>query len=102
MKQNLTGGTQPVSDTQYRIFLFIASHVKAHRCAPTHREINSRFGWASPTACRSHIKALEDAGYIRLTARAARGMELLVQPPLPPPPPSTGYGYTGTLRLQPR
>lgn len=71
---------------QQDIFNFIRAHLAAEGMPPTRAEIASAFGFASPNAAESHLRALAQKGAIRLESGSARGIRLL-QETAPEPEP---------------
>ena len=63
-----------------QVFAYIWDHSKEHGSAPTIREIGDAFGIRSTNGVRHHLRALEDAGYIRLLPRKSRGIQVLAAP----------------------
>lgn len=68
---------------QQEILDLIRSSLEASGFPPTRAEIARAFGFASPNAAESHLKALEKKGLLRLEAGAARGIRLVEQLGLP-------------------
>ena len=64
-----------LSARQREILDFIRSCVQTHGLPPTRAEINRHFGWSSPNAAQSHLRALEQKGAINLNPRLARGIQ---------------------------
>ncbi|MGK7296150.1 MAG: transcriptional repressor LexA [Candidatus Wenzhouxiangella sp. M2_3B_020] len=67
-----------LSSRQREILDFIRERIENDGLPPTRAEINARFGFSSPNAAQSHLRALEKKGAIRLNARLARGIVPLV------------------------
>lgn len=61
---------------QSQVLAMIKSFVEAHGCAPTSREIQKHFGFASQTGAMHHIRALGKKGAIDWAA--GRGRTLCV------------------------
>ena len=74
-----------LSPRQREILEFVRERVETDGLPPTRAEINAHFGFSSPNAAQSHLRALEKKGAIRLNARLARGIVPLV---------STGHSGT--------
>ncbi|MFC3667108.1 transcriptional repressor LexA [Uliginosibacterium paludis] len=62
---------------QHDIFNFIRERIEQRGMPPTRAEISSHFGFASPNAAESHLRALAQKGVIRLESGAARGIRLV-------------------------
>lgn len=67
-----------LSPRQREILDFIRERVENDGLPPTRAEINAHFGFSSPNAAQSHLRALEKKGAVRLNARLARGIVPLV------------------------
>lgn len=63
-----------LSRRQQEILDYIQVRVEADGLPPTRAEINRHFGFSSPNAAQSHLRALEKKGAIRLNPRLARGI----------------------------
>ncbi len=63
-----------LSPRQAEILAFIRDSIDQDGLPPTRSEINAHFGFKSPNAAQSHLKALAAKGAIRLDARTARGI----------------------------
>lgn len=63
-----------LSARQSEILDYIQARVEADGLPPTRAEINRHFGFSSPNAAQSHLRALERKGAIRLNPRLARGI----------------------------
>lgn len=66
-----------ITESQAAVLRFLVQFKAQHRFMPTMREIATHFGYRSPTGVREHLRRLEMAGRIRLTARRARAMEIV-------------------------
>ncbi|OIO36092.1 MAG: repressor LexA [Candidatus Omnitrophica bacterium CG1_02_44_16] len=62
---------------QARILTFIQNKTSDKGKPPTLREIGSQFGFNSTGTTRGHLKSLAKKGYIRLTPRKSRSIELV-------------------------
>ena len=65
-----------LSDRQRQIYQFLREHIRRHGVAPKLREIGERVGINSRGTVHRHIKALEQAGLIRIDPDRVRGIEL--------------------------
>lgn len=63
-----------LSRRQSEILAFIVDRIRDDGMPPTRAEINAHFGFSSPNAAQSHLRALERKGAIRLNPRLARGI----------------------------
>jgi repressor LexA len=63
-----------LSARQAEILAFIRDRIDQDGLPPTRSEINAHFGFKSPNAAQSHLRALATKGAIRLDARTARGI----------------------------
>lgn len=61
---------------QQAILDFIRQYMAEEGLPPTRAEIGAAFGFASPNAAESHLKALAQKGAIRLESGSARGIRL--------------------------
>lgn len=64
---------------QHEILAFIRDHIASDGMPPTRAEISAAFGFASPNAAESHLRALAQKGVIRLESGFARGIRLLAE-----------------------
>lgn len=62
---------------QQDIFHFIRTRIAEEGMPPTRAEISAAFGFASPNAAESHLRALAQKGVIRLESGSARGIRLV-------------------------
>src|SRR6056297_31165 len=63
-----------LSRRQSEILDYIQARLASDGLPPTRAEINRHFGFSSPNAAQSHLRALEKKGAIRLNPRLARGI----------------------------
>jgi repressor LexA len=68
---------------QQEILDFIAETVSANGMPPTRAEISRAFGFASPNAAESHLRALAQKGAIQIESGSARGIRLLTATGVP-------------------
>ena len=61
---------------QSEIFEFIKKEIEFNGYPPTRSEIAKVFGFKSPNAAESHLRALEKKGYITIENGASRGINL--------------------------
>ncbi|KAF7599850.1 MAG: repressor LexA [Candidatus Dactylopiibacterium carminicum] len=69
MRQELTRRQQDILD-------FIREQIARNGMPPTRAEISAAFGFASPNAAESHLRALASKGVIVLESGSARGIRL--------------------------
>ncbi|HEX5125987.1 MAG TPA: transcriptional repressor LexA [Rhodocyclaceae bacterium] len=69
--------SQLLTERQQAVLDFIRQCVETRGSPPTRAEIASAFGFASPNAAESHLKALAQKGAILLEAGSARGIRLV-------------------------
>lgn len=69
MPSNLTPRQQQILD-------WIAERVRRQGAPPTRQEISAAFGFRSPNAAESHLRALAKKGVIELDSGRARGIRL--------------------------
>ena len=76
---------KPLTKRQKEILTFISDHIDYIGFPPTRNEILKHFGFRSPNAAESHLRALENKGVIQIKARHSRGITLtaLARPDLP-------------------
>ena len=65
-----------LTDRQQQILDFLKAYAERHGYPPTFREIGEhfRFGWA---ASRTHLKAIEKKGFLKIVPSRSRGIEVL-------------------------
>ena len=76
---------KPLTSRQKEILTFISDHINSAGFPPTRNDISKHFGFRSPNAGESHLRALERKGVIRIEAGRSRGITLtpLSSPNLP-------------------
>ena len=62
---------------QKQILKFISQFIDKHKYPPTRSELSAHFGFRSPNAAESHLRALEKKSVIGIERGAARGITLL-------------------------
>jgi len=77
---------KPLTKRQKEILTFISDHIDSEGFPPTRNEVSEHFGFRSPNAAESHLRALEHKGVIRIGAGRSRGITLtaLSSASLPP------------------
>lgn len=77
--------TKPLTKRQNQILRFISEHIDKHGFPPTRNELSAHFGFRSPNAAESHLKALEKKGVLTIERGRSRGIALtaLAAPALP-------------------
>lgn len=66
---------------QREVLAFIARSLRERGVPPTRAEISQAFGFRSPNAAESHLRALERKGAVQLLDGSARGIRLAAAPP---------------------
>ncbi len=66
-----------ISKRQQAIFNFICNYSKSHGYPPSVREIGSAVGLASPSTVHTHLKSLEEKGYIHRNSKKPRTIEVI-------------------------
>jgi repressor LexA len=67
---------KPLTKRQKEVLVFISEHIDSIGFPPTRNEISRHFGFRSPNAAESHLRALEHKGVIRIEAGRSRGIIL--------------------------
>jgi repressor LexA len=67
---------KPLTPRQKEILSYISEHIDVHGSPPTRAELSARFGFRSPNAAESHLKALDSKGVIQLERGRSRGITL--------------------------
>ncbi len=62
---------------QKEVLRFVDVTIKSTRIPPTLREIAGHFGFASTATVRDHLKALIQKGFVRVSAKKSRAIELV-------------------------
>jgi repressor LexA len=62
---------------QKQILKFISEFIENNKFPPTRSELAAHFGFRSPNAAESHLRALESKSVIAIERGAARGITLL-------------------------
>ena len=65
-----------LTSRQKEILTFISDHIDSAGFPPTRNDISKHFGFRSPNAAESHLRALEHKGVIRIEAGRSRGITL--------------------------
>lgn len=65
---------EPLTDRQRDVLEFINAHHRQQGVAPSLREIQAHFGFASPFAVQRHVDALTQKGALRKLEGKARGL----------------------------
>jgi repressor LexA len=72
---------KPLTTRQKEILTFISDHIDSEGFPPTRNEVSKHFGFRSPNAAESHLRALEHKGVIRIEAGRSRGIALTTLSP---------------------
>lgn len=67
---------KPLTKRQKEVLNFISEHIDSEGFPPTRNEVSKHFGFRSPNAAESHLRALAHKGVIRIEARRSRGITL--------------------------
>lgn len=67
---------KPLTNRQKEVLTFISDHIDSAGFPPTRNDISKHFGFRSPNAAESHLRALEHKGVIRIEAGRSRGITL--------------------------
>ncbi len=62
---------------QKEILRFIHTEIKTNQLPPTLREIAANFNFSSPSSVQDHLKALVKKGFIRVSDKKSRAIELV-------------------------
>lgn len=68
--------SKPLTKRQKEILVFISDHIQSAGFPPTRNDLSKHFGFRSPNASESHLRALESKGVIRIEAGQSRGITL--------------------------
>ncbi len=68
-----------LTDRQAEILSFIQKQLRHNGMPPTRQDIAEEFGFGSPSAAESHLRAIEAKGYIQIVRGSSRGIRLLAQ-----------------------
>ena len=67
---------KPLTRRQQEILVFISDHIDSMGFPPTRNDLSKHFGFRSPNAAESHLRALENKGVIRIEPGHSRGITL--------------------------
>ena len=67
---------KPLTPRQKEILKFISEYIDSVGFPPTRNDVSKHFGFRSPNAAESHLRALEHKGVIRIEAGRSRGVTL--------------------------
>jgi len=67
---------KPLTRRQKEILTYISDHIDSAGFPPTRNDVSKHFGFRSPNAAESHLRALEHKGVIRIEAGRSRGISL--------------------------
>jgi len=68
--------TKPLTRRQKEVLNFISEHIDKEGLPPTRVELSSHFGFSSPNAAESHLRALQRKGVIHMEPGRSRGISL--------------------------
>lgn len=66
-----------LTERQAEILNFIQKRLRHDGMPPTRQDIATEFGFGSPSAAESHLRAIEAKGYIQIVRGSSRGIRLL-------------------------
>ena len=66
-----------LTQKQQEILTFIYNEIKHNQLPPSIREIATRFGFASPRSVQDHLKALVKKGFVRISEKRSRAIEIV-------------------------
>lgn len=72
------GRKKRLTPKQFAVFKFIRDQIFTSGVPPSRKEISDHFGFSSPNAAESHLRALERKGLISTMPHQARGIRLEV------------------------
>lgn len=72
------GRKKRLTPKQFAVFEFIRDQISTSGVPPSRKEISDHFGFSSPNAAESHLRALERKGLISTMPHQARGIRLEV------------------------
>ncbi|NNL95352.1 MAG: hypothetical protein HKO64_06980, partial [Xanthomonadales bacterium] len=61
---------------QQQVLAFISEHIDESGFPPTRAEVSEAFGFRSPNAAESHLRALEKKGVLQIERGRSRGITL--------------------------
>lgn len=67
---------KPLTPRQREVLNYISEHIDNNGFPPTRAELSGHFGFRSPNAAESHLKALDSKGVIHLERGRSRGITL--------------------------
>lgn len=67
---------KPLTPRQAEVLKFISEHIDGQGLPPTRQELARHFGFRSPNAAESHLRALAKKGVIELDRGRSRGISL--------------------------
>ncbi|MBT8051435.1 MAG: transcriptional repressor LexA [Xanthomonadales bacterium] len=69
--------TETLTKRQREVLSFISEFIEKHKFPPTRSELSKHFGFRSPNAAESHLRALEKKAVIGIERGVSRGITLL-------------------------
>jgi repressor LexA len=66
-----------LTQKQQEILTFIYNEIKHNQLPPSIREISTQFGFSSPRAAQDHLKALVKKGFVKISEKKSRGIEIV-------------------------
>jgi repressor LexA len=68
---------QDLTQRQQDVLTFIYEEIKNNQLPPSIREISARFGFSSPRSAQDHLKALVKKGFIKISQKKSRAIEII-------------------------
>jgi repressor LexA len=66
-----------LTQKQQEILTFIYEEIKNSQLPPSIREIANHFGFASPRSVQDHLKSLVKKGFLKISEKKSRGLEII-------------------------
>lgn len=66
-----------LTDRQRQVLEFIYKQIKTSQIPPSIREISAHFGFSSLRSSQDHLKALVDKGYLKISQKKSRAIEII-------------------------
>ncbi|MFC1698615.1 transcriptional repressor LexA [Candidatus Omnitrophota bacterium] len=90
----------PLTPKQNQVLRFIAKKIWHERRPPTIREIGQNFHFSSTGTVRDYLRTLQNKGYLKLTKKKARAIEIINQKLLQLPIVAQVYAGSPTLTYE--
>jgi repressor LexA len=66
-----------LTQKQQEILTFIYNEIKHNQLPPSIREISKHFGFSSPRSAQDHLKALVKKGFVKISEKKSRAIEII-------------------------